>query len=72
MSRKACVRPKNGLGEIFKSLHSLISPRHKLKEQSSLSLGNSILLALMLRDSVQGLKQNKVKCLLTSQGQDLD
>ena len=51
MSRKAYVSPKNGLGEIFQFVHSLISFGHKLKEQLSEKLGNSVLVALMLRDS---------------------
>ena len=52
MSRKAYVRPKKRVGEIFRFLHSLISLGHKLKDQSSEKLGNSVLVALMLRDSV--------------------
>ena len=53
MSRKAYVRPKKRFGEIFQFLHSLISLGHKLKEQSSEKLGNFVLVALMLRDSVK-------------------
>ena len=51
MSRKAYVRPKSGVGKIFRFLHSLISLGHKVKEQSSEKLGNSVLVARMLRDS---------------------
>ena len=52
MSRKAYVRPKKRVGEIFQFLHSLISLGHKLKEHPSEKLGNFVLVAPMLRDSV--------------------
>ena len=53
MSRKAYVSLKKRFGEIFRFLHSLISLGHKLKDQSSEKLGNFVLVALMLRDSVE-------------------
>ena len=53
---------KNGLGEIFRILHSLISLGHKLREQSSEKLGNSVIVAFMLRDSVN-LNQQVPKLL---------
>ena len=52
MSRKAYVRPKKRVGEIFRFLHSLISLGHKLKEHPSEKLDNFVLVAPMLRDSV--------------------
>ena len=52
MSRKAYVRLKKRLSEIFRFLYSLLILGHKLKEQSSEKLDNFILVALMLRDSV--------------------
>ena len=52
MSRKVYVRRKNRVGEIFRFLHSLISLGHKLKEHPSEKLGNFVLVAPMLRDSV--------------------
>ena len=52
MSRKAYVRPKKRVGEIFRFLHSLISLGHKLKEHPSEKLDNFVLVAHMLRDSV--------------------
>ena len=57
MSRKAYVRPKKRVGEIFRFLQSLISLGHKLKEQSSEKLGNFVLVALMLRDSVECVRR---------------
>ena len=55
MSRKANVRPKKRVGEIFRFLHSLISLGHKLKEHPSEKLGNFVLVAPMLRDSVSAV-----------------
>ena len=52
MSRKAYVRPKKQVSEIFRFLHSLISLGHKLKEHPSKKLDNFVLVAPMLRDSV--------------------
>ena len=55
MSRKAYVRPKKRVGEIFRFLHSLISLDHKLKEHQSEKSGNFVLVAPMLRDSVDSV-----------------
>ena len=68
MSRKAYVRPQKWVGEIFRFLHNLISLGHKITEQSSEKLGNSDLVALMLRDSVIGIhkRNNKQKMLWTA------
>ena len=60
MSRKAYVRPKKRVGEIFRFLHSLISLDHKLKEHQSEESDNFVLVAPMLRDSVGGGKGQQV------------
>ena len=60
MSRKAYVRPKKRVGEIFRFLHSLISLGHKLKEHPSEKLDNFVLVAHMLRDSVTRREPNLV------------
>ena len=68
MSRKAYVRPKKRVGEIFRFLHSLISLDHKLKEHQSEKSGNFVLVAPMLRDSVRWPCQDPIFSLLPHNG----
>ena len=67
MSRKAYVRPKKRVGEIFRFLHSLISLGNKQKEHPSEKLDNFVLVAPMLRDSVGwvGGRLDQIKLRLT-------
>ena len=52
MSRKAYVRPKKVLSEMFRFLQILIRLDHKLREHITKSCDNFDLPAPMLRDSV--------------------